>query len=399
MAANSKRAFVEVTMREVAIVAAVRTALGKGGRGSLKDVRPDTLAAHVLKSVVERSRIEASLIEDIVMGCAMPEAEQGMNVARIASLMAGLPDTCSAVTVNRFCSSGLNAVADIAKAIQVGEIDVGIGGGVESMSMVPMGGHRPSANPWLMEHQPNAYVPMGITAENVAKRFEINRMDQDQFAFESHRRAIAAIDGGRFKDEIAPIEVDVYDDGKKTRITFAVDEGPRRDTSVEGLAKLKPVFDKDGTVTAGNASQLTDGAAAVLLVEASKARSLGLPILGYFRGFATAGVAPEIMGIGPVPAITKLLSRFGKQVKDLGVVELNEAFASQSLACVRKLGLSLDQVNPNGGAIALGHPLGCTGARQLATLMPEMRRRGAKLGVISMCVGGGMGAAALIETA
>jgi acetyl-CoA acyltransferase len=386
-------------MREVAIVAAVRTALGKGGRGALKDVRPDSLAAHVLKAVVERSRIEASLIEDIVLGCAMPEAEQGMNVARIASLMAGLPETTSAVTVNRFCSSGLNAVADVAKAIQVGEIDVGIGGGVESMSMVPMGGHRPSANPWLMEHKPNAYVPMGITAENVAKRFEVSRADQDQFAFESHKRALAAIDGGRFKDEIVAMDVDVYEDGKKTRATFAVDEGPRRDTSVEGLSKLKPVFDKDGTVTAGNASQLTDGAAAVLLVEASKARALGLPILGYFRGFATAGVAPEIMGIGPVPAMTKLLARMGKEVKDLGVVELNEAFASQSLACMRKLGLSAEQVNPNGGAIALGHPLGCTGARQLATLMPEMKRRGAKYGVISMCVGGGMGAAGFIELA
>ncbi|MBI1948077.1 MAG: thiolase family protein [Deltaproteobacteria bacterium] len=385
-------------MREVAIVAAVRTAIGKGGRGSLKDVRPDTLAAAVIKEAVIRAKLKPADIEDVVLGCAMPEAEQGMNVARIASLLAGLPDTSSAMTVNRFCSSGLNAVADVAKAIMVGEIDIGVGGGVESMSLVPMGGHRPSANPELMERNPNAYAPMGITAENVAKKFEVSRADQDAFALESHKRAVAAIDGGKFAGEIVPVEIDVYgDDGKKKRITFATDEGPRRDTSPEGLAKLKPAFDKDGTVTAGNSSQVSDGAAAVVLVELEKAKTMGLPILAKFKAFATAGVAPELMGIGPIPAVKKLLDKAGLKVSDIDVFELNEAFASQSLAVIRQLGLDVAKVNPNGGAIALGHPLGCTGARQIATLLPEMKRRGAKRGVVTMCIGGGMGAAGLIE--
>ncbi|OGQ21730.1 MAG: acetyl-CoA acetyltransferase [Deltaproteobacteria bacterium RBG_16_71_12] len=385
-------------MREVAIVAAVRTAIGKGGRGSLRDVRPDTLAAAVIKEAVKRAKLEPTDIEDVVLGCAMPEAEQGMNVARIASLLAGLPDKASAMTVNRFCSSGLNAVADVAKAIMVGEIDVGIGGGVESMSLVPMGGHRPSANPELMEQNPNAYAPMGITAENVAKKYAVSRADQDAFALESHRRAVAAIDAGKFAGEIVPIEIDIYsDDGAKKRVTFSVDEGPRRDTSPEGLAKLKPAFDKDGTVTAGNASQVSDGAAAVVLVELDKARALGLPILAKFKAFATAGVPPELMGIGPIPAVRKLLEKNGLHTNDVDVFELNEAFASQSLACIRELGLDQGKVNPNGGAIALGHPLGCTGARQIATLLPEMKRRGAKRGVVTMCIGGGMGAAGLIE--
>lgn len=385
-------------MREVAIVAAVRTAIGKAGRGALKDVRPDTLAAAVIAEAVKRAKLKPEDIEDVVLGCAMPEAEQGMNVARIASLLAGLPDKASAMTLNRFCSSGLNAVADVAKAIMVGEIDIGIGGGVESMSLVPMGGHRPSANPELMEKNPNAYAPMGITAENVAKKYSVSRADQDAFALESHKRAAAAIDGGRFKDEIVPVEVDVYgDDGTKKRVTFATDEGPRRDTSPEGLAKLKPAFDKEGSVTAGNASQVSDGAAAVVLVEMDKAKKLGLPILGRFKAFATAGVPPELMGIGPIPAIKKLLDKSGLKVADVDVFELNEAFASQALACIRELGLDTAKVNPNGGAIALGHPLGCTGARQIATLLSEMKRRGAKRGVVSMCIGGGMGAAGLIE--
>ena len=385
-------------MREVAIVAAVRTAIGKAGRGALKDVRPDTLAAAVIAEAVKRAKLKPEDIEDVVLGCAMPEAEQGMNVARIASLLAGLPDKASAMTLNRFCSSGLNAVADVAKAIMVGEIDIGIGGGVESMSLVPMGGHRPSANPELMEKNPNAYAPMGITAENVAKKYSVSRADQDAFALESHKRAAAAIDGGKFAGEILPIDVDVYgDDGTKKRVTFATDEGPRRDTSAEGLAKLKPAFDKDGSVTAGNASQVSDGAAAVVLVELEKAKKLGLPILGRFKAFATAGVPPELMGIGPIPAIRKLLDKSGLKVTDVDVFELNEAFASQALACIRELGLDTARVNPNGGAIALGHPLGCTGARQIATLLPEMKRRGAKRGVVSMCIGGGMGAAGLIE--
>ena len=384
-------------MREVAIVAAVRTPIARAGRGVLKDTRPDTLAAHVMKAALLRSKLSGDDVEDIIFGCAMPEAEQGMNVARIAALLAGLPHTTSAATVNRFCSSGLHAVADIAKAIAGGEIDVGIGGGVESMSQVPMGGHKPSANPELMRMNPAAYAPMGITAENVAKKYGISREDQDRFACESHRKALAAIDAGNFKSEIEPLDVFIYDDSGKKVFNFTTDEGPRRDTTVEGLNKLKPVFDKDGTVTAGNASPINDGAAAVVLVDAARAKALGLPILGYFRSFATAGVAPELMGIGPIPAITKLLKKAGKSVADIDVYELNEAFASQALACMRELKLDPARVNPNGGAIALGHPLGCTGARQVATLLPELARRNGRWGVISMCVGGGMGAAGLIE--
>jgi acetyl-CoA acyltransferase len=385
-------------MREVAIVAAVRTAIAKGGRGTLKDVRPDTLAAHVIKVAVERAGIKPELIEDVVLGCAMPEAEQGMNVARIASIMAGLPNEASAATVNRFCSSGLHAVADIAKAIAVGEIDAGIGGGVESMSMVPMGGHRPSANPGLMETNPAAYTPMGITAENVAQRFEVSRADQDAFALQSHQRALAAIEAGKFKAEIAPIEVDVYlDDGSKKRVVFDTDEGPRKDTSAEGLAKLRPAFDAKGSVTAGNSSQVSDGAAAVVLVEMELAKKLGLPILAKFVGFATAGVDPAIMGIGPVPAIKKLFAKQNKSAADVDVFEINEAFASQALYVTRELGLDSAKVNPNGGAIALGHPLGCTGARQIATLLGELQRTNGKRGVVAMCIGGGMGAAGMIE--
>lgn len=385
-------------MREVAIVAAVRTAIAKGGRGTLKDVRPDTLAAHVIKVAVERAGIKPETVEDVVLGCAMPEAEQGMNVARIASIMAGLPNESSAATVNRFCSSGLHAVADIAKAIAVGEIDVGVAGGVESMSMVPMGGHRPSANPELMESNPAAYTPMGITAENVAQRFNVSRVDQDAFALQSHQRALAAIEAGKFKEEIAPIDVDIYlEDGSKKRVTFDTDEGPRKDTSAEGLAKLRPAFDVKGSVTAGNSSQVSDGAAAVVLVEMELAKKLGLPILGKFVAFATAGVDPAIMGIGPIPAIKKLMAKQNLKAADIDVFEINEAFASQALYVTRELGLDAARVNPNGGAIALGHPLGCTGARQIATLLGELKRTNGKRGVVSMCIGGGMGAAGLIE--
>ena len=384
-------------MREVAIVAAVRTPIAKAGRGALRDVRPDTLAAHVIQAVLARGGVKAADVEDVVFGCAMPEAEQGMNVARIASLLAGLPVTSSAATVNRFCSSGLHAVADVAKSIMVGEIDIGIAGGTESMSMVPMGGHRPSANPELMRDNPAAYTPMGITAENVAKRFEISRVAQDAFAFASHMKALAAIEGKKF-EEIAPIEVDTFlEDGSKKRVTLSVDEGPRKDTSLEGLAKLKAAFDKDGSVTAGNSSQVSDGAAAVLLVEMGRAKAMGLPILAKFTAFATAGVAPEIMGIGPVPAVKKLLEKAKLTVADIDVFEINEAFASQTLYVIRELGIDPAKVNPNGGAVALGHPLGCTGARQIATLLPELKRRKAKRGVVTMCIGGGMGAAGLIE--
>lgn len=386
-------------MREVAIVSAVRTAIAKGGKGALKDVRPDTLAGHVIKHAVQRAGVDPSAVEDIILGCAMPEAEQGMNVARIASFLAGLPDTASAATYNRFCSSGLASVADVAKSIMVGEITAGIGGGVESMSMVPMGGHRPSANPFLMETNPAVYTPMGITAENVAKRFGISREDQDALALRSHTLACQAIQAGHFKGEIAPIEVDVYSDSGKTSVVFDTDEGPRADTTLAALAKLRPVFAKDGTVTAGSASQVSDGAAAVMLMDAAEAKKAGIPVLGYFRAFATVGVDPAIMGIGPVPAINKLLAKTGLSLDDIDVVELNEAFASQALYCIRTLGLDMNKVNPNGGAIALGHPLGATGARQIATLIPELQRRKGRYGIASMCIGGGMGAAGLIELA
>jgi len=385
-------------MKEVAIVSAVRTAIGKGGKGTLKDTRPDTLAGHAIKAAVERAGIKPEDVDDVILGCAMPEAEQGMNVARIAGFLAGLPNETSAATLNRFCSSGLNAVADVAKSIMVGQIDVGIGGGVESMSMVPMGGHKPSANPDLMADNPDAYAPMGITAENVAKKYEVSREDQDAFAVESHNRALAAIKDGKFKDEIVPIEVDVYSDAGKKTVTFDTDEGPRAST-VEGLAKLRPAFDAKGTVTAGNASQVSDGAAAVVMMDAEKAKADGKEIIAYFRSFVTAGVAPEIMGIGPIPAVKKLLEKNNLTVDDIDVFELNEAFASQGLAVIRELGLDTDKVNPNGGAIALGHPLGCTGARQVATILPELKRRGGKYGVVTMCIGGGMGAAGLIEMA
>jgi acetyl-CoA acyltransferase len=386
-------------MKEVAIVSAVRTAIGKAGRGSLRDVRPDAMAGVVVREAFERSGVGVDEVEDLILGCAMPEAEQGMNVARIAGFLAGLPETTSAATINRFCSSGLHAVSDVAKSIMVGQIEVGIGGGVESMSMVPMGGHKPSANPTLMASHPAVYTPMGITAENVAKKFEITREQQDEIAFASHQRALKAQAEGWFKDEIVPIEVEHWtDDGKTTR-TFDTDEGPRADTTLEALAKLRSVFDAKGTVTAGNASQVSDGAAAVVLMDAAKAKHDGREILGYFRSFVTAGVPPEIMGIGPVPAVRKLLERHHLTADEVGVIELNEAFASQAAYCMRELGLDHAKVNPKGGAISLGHPLGCTGARQIATLLPEMKRTKSRYGIATMCIGGGMGAAGLIEIA
>ncbi|MES2504038.1 MAG: thiolase family protein [Myxococcota bacterium] len=387
-------------MKEIAILSSVRTALGKGYKGSLKDTRPDVFGAVVVKEAVKRAGLESKNIDDVVIGCAMPEAEQGMNFARTISLLAGLPNTTSAATVNRFCSSGLHAISDIAKSIQTGQIDMGIGGGVESMTMVPMGGNRPSACPELMDMMPEAYVPMGITAELVSQKFGISREDQDAFAFQSHQRAIKAIQSGFFKDEIVGFDVSVFDDkGVRQTRHFDTDEGPRADTSLEVLAKLKPAFDMKGTVTAGNASQITDGAAAAVLMERTQAESAKLPMLGFFRAFVTAGVPPEIMGIGPVPAIQKLLRQTGLKSSDIGVFEINEAFAAQALYCVRELGLNPEIVNPNGGAIALGHPLGCTGARQVATILREMKRRNQRYGVCAMCIGGGMGAAALIELA
>lgn len=384
-------------MKDVAIVSSVRSPIGRGVKGSLRDTRPDTLGAIVVKEALARSKVSADEIEDMIMGCAMPEAEQGMNVARIIGLLAGLPNTTSAATVNRFCSSGLHAIADTAKSIWTGQIEIGIGGGVESMSMVPMGGHRPSANPELMHLLPDAYIPMGLTAENVSKKFGITREMQDAFALRSHQRVIAATQNGWFKDEIVPIKTTVYEEKGPRLVELSIDEGPRAETTLEALAKLSPVFDKEGTVTAGNASQISDGAAACVMMSADEAKKRGLPILGYFRSFVTAGVPPELMGIGPVPAIRKLLAHAGLTVNDISVFEINEAFAAQAVYCVRELGLDENKVNPCGGAIALGHPLGCTGARQVATILRELKRVNGKYGVVSMCIGGGMGAAGLIE--
>lgn len=384
-------------MKDIAIVSSVRSPIAKAFKGSLRDTRPDTFGAVVVRAAIEQAKIDKNTIEDVIMGCAMPEAEQGMNVARTIALMAGLPTTASAATVNRFCSSGLHAIADVAKSIWSGQIKVGIGGGVESMSLVPMGGHRPSANPELLATMPGAYVPMGITAENVAAKFSITREMQDAFAFESHRRAANAIEKGLFKDEIISFKTSLFEESGERSFEFTTDEGPRPDTTLEKLSQLKPAFDTKGTVTAGNASQMSDGAAACVLMEASEAQKLGLPVLGYFRAFVTAGVPPELMGIGPVPAIQKLLARTGLNTNSIDVFEINEAFAAQAVYCVRELGLDPSKVNPNGGAIALGHPLGCTGARQIATILRELKRRGGKYGVVSMCIGGGMGAAGLIE--
>jgi acetyl-CoA acyltransferase len=328
----------------------------------------------------------------------MPEAEQGMNVARIISLLSGLPDSISAATVNRFCASGLHAIADIAKSISVGQIDVGIGGGVESMSLIPMGGHKLSVNPDLFLKYPEAYTTMGITAENIANRFKIKREMQDQFALSSNKKAIFSIKNGYFKDEIIPISLDTSDN-KDVKYIFNIDECPRSDTSLSLLSKLKPVFSLNGTVTAGNSSHMSDGAAASVLINGSKAKILQLPIMGYFRNFVTVGVPADIMGIGPVVAIKALLNKTGLTLSDIGVIELNEAFASQAIYCISALNLDENKVNPCGGAISLGHPLGCTGARQVATILREMKRRNSRYGICSMCVGGGMGAAALIELA
>jgi acetyl-CoA acyltransferase len=374
-------------MENVAILSAVRTPIGKGIKGVFKATRPDDLGAITISEAVKRANI--SDIEDIIFGCAMPEAEQGMNVARIMALRAGLPINASAATVNRFCSSGLHAVADVAKSIAVGQISVGIGGGVESMSMVPMGGHKPSANPYLMDHMPDAYMSMGLTAEEVAKRFKIGRERQDQFSLESHQKACMAIKNGWFKDEIVSVPVE--------SMTVSVDEGPRSDTTLEALSLLKPAFKVHGSVTAGNSSQISDGAAAVVLVNKEIAKQKNLKIRAYFRAFVTAGVDPAIMGTGPVPAVRKLLNLTGLSVNNIDVFELNEAFASQSLYCIDELKLDPKKVNPHGGAIALGHPLGCTGARQIATILNYMERNNLRFGICTMCVGGGMGAAGLIE--
>jgi acetyl-CoA acyltransferase len=385
-------------MREVVVVSAVRSAVGKSGRGSLKDTRPDELLAQVMRGALAKvPGFDAAKIDDVVIGTAMPEAEQGMNVARISSFLAGLPDAVPALTINRFCSSGLQSLAQAAAAITAGWQDVALTGGVESMSQIAMGGQKPSPHPGLMESRPEAYTPMGITAELVAERFGVGREEQDRFAVASHQKALAAIREGRFTDEIIPIHTRVSGDGGWKDITFTTDEGPRADTSYEGLAKLKPAFKQNGTVTAGNSSQTSDGAAATLIMAREVAEKLGLPILGVLRSYQVAGVPPEIMGIGPVAAIPKALAKAGLGVGDIDLVELNEAFAAQSVYCVRELGLDPARVNVNGGAIALGHPLGCSGAKLTATLLHEMARRGSRYGLVSMCIGGGMGAAAVFE--
>jgi acetyl-CoA acyltransferase len=387
------------TTRDVAILSAVRTPIGRAPKGTLRNTRPDDLGALVVKEALARAEVPASSIEDLVLGCAQPESEQGLNVARVIGELAGLPDETPAMTINRFCSSGLQAASILADRIAVGAIDTAIAGGIESMSMIPMGGTRPSLNPAVVDKLPDVYIPMGNTAENVARRFEIPRQAQDAFAYASHQKAIAAWSRGDFRAEVVPVPARVFEGGAWKNVTFDRDEGPRADTSLEKLAALKPVFDPGGTVTAGNSSPLNDGAAALVLMAADKAREAGKKIRAYFRAFAVAGVPPGIMGIGPVPAVRKLLAKTGLAIDQVDLFELNEAFASQALYCIRELGLPVDRVNVNGGGIALGHPLGATGARQIATALHELERRKGRFAIITMCVGGGMGAAGLIERA
>jgi len=383
-------------MREVAVVSAVRTPVGKAKKGVFKDTRPDDLLAAALSAAVERSGVDPSKIDDVIVGTAMPEAEQGMNVARIGAIMAGVPDDVPALTINRFCSSGLQSLAQGASAILAGWQDVVLAGGVETMTLIDMGGEKPAPNPKLLAERPGAYTPMGITAENVAERFEVSREVQDEFAATSQSRAISAIEAGRFADEIVPVNTRIFEDGAWRDITVDTDEGPRPSTA-EGLGKLRPAFKQGGTVTAGNSSQMSDGAAAVLIAERGFAEANGLPVLGLLRSYQVVGVDPEIMGIGPARAIPRAVEAAGLKLDDIGLFEINEAFASQAAYCVRDLGLDPETVNVNGGAIALGHPLGCTGAKLTATLLHEMKRRGVRYGVVSMCVGGGMGAAAVFE--
>jgi acetyl-CoA acyltransferase len=390
-------------MKDAVIVAIARTAVGKAYKGTLANVRPDDMAAAVITEVLKRAPgLDPKEIEDVVLGCAMPEAEQGMNVARIASLRAGLPVSLSAMTVNRFCSSGLQSIAITADSIRTGATEIAIAGGTETMSMIPMGGHKIVPNPYLVDHYPDAYLSMGLTAERLAKRYEISREQQDEFSYHSHQNAIAAIEAGKFKNEIVPLVVKqdrLNAKGKKEVIesVFDTDEGPRKDTSMEALAKLKPAFKTDGTVTAGNSSQMSDGAAIAIVMSAERASKLGLKPLARFVSFATAGVEPEDMGIGPVYAIPKALKIAGLKLSDIDVIELNEAFAAQSLSVIKAAELDPAKVNVNGGAIALGHPLGCTGTKLTATLINELQRRGGRYGMVTMCVGGGMGAAGIFE--
>ncbi len=384
---------------EVVILDAVRSAVGRAKKGTLANTRPDELAGQVIKGLLERvPQVSPGDVEDLVMGCAMPEGAQGLNVARLIGFLGGLPQETSAFTINRFCSSGLQSIALAAGGVAIGSYDIAIAGGVESMTYVPMSGFEPSGSPRLMDSVPTAYTPMGITAENVAKQFEVSREDQDQFAYDSQQKAKVALASGVFKDEIVPVEATAFGtDGNYANVTFDTDELPRPDTTVEGLAKLRPSFALKGSVTAGNASPLSDGAAAALVTSKAKAEALGVTPLGYFRAFVTAGVDPAIMGIGPIPAVRKLLDKTGLTLDDIDVIELNEAFASQSLAVIRELGLPTDKLNVHGGAIALGHPLGCTGAKLTATALHELKRRGGRFAIVTMCIGGGMGAAGLFE--
>jgi acetyl-CoA acyltransferase len=390
-------------MIDAVIVSAVRTPVGKAPLGQLRFARPDDLAATALQAALARvPGLDPALVEDVVIGCAMPEAEQGLNVARIASLRAGVPHTAAAVTVNRFCASGLEAIANAADRIRSGGAEVVLAGGTESMSLVPMGGHKVAPNPGLVASHPDVYLTTGLVAENHARDYGLSREAQDAYAFESHRRAVVAQDAGRFTDEMAPVTISrVAASGSGAlaaeTTTIAIDEGPRRDTSIEALAKLRAAFHVRGTVTAGNASQMSDGAAAAVVMSASRATALGLQPMARLVTYATAGVEPERFGIGPVPAVRKALARAGLTLADIDLIELNEAFASQVLACAHDLDLDLAKVNVNGGAIALGHPLGCTGAKLTATLLHELHRRGGRYGIVTMCVGGGMGAAAVFE--
>ena len=389
-------------MREVIIVSSVRTPVGRAYKGTLRATRPDELAAVAIKGALERvPQLDTKDIEDVILGCAMPEAEQGANVARIASLRAGLPVEVSAFTINRFCSSGLQAIALAAERIMSGGAETIVAGGTESMTMIPMGGNKPSPNPWLVDHYPDAYLSMGLTAERVAQRLGITREAADEFSLHSHQKAMAAIKAGKFDDEIVPVPVSFTTPNgskpKRHEIVFKVDEGPRADTSLEALGTLKPAFHLKGTVTAGNSSQMSDGAAAAVVMSAERAKALGIKPLARFVAFATAGYKPEEMGLGPVFAIPKALKLAGLKLSDIDVIELNEAFAAQALGVIKEAGLDPAKVNPNGGAIALGHPLGCTGAKLTATVIRELTRRKARYGMVTMCVGGGMGAAGVFE--
>ena len=389
--------------REAVIVAAARTAVGKAKRGSLATTRPDEMAAAVIEALVKKVKpLDPAEIDDVIMGCAFPEGEQGMNMARMVALRAGLPHSVPAETVNRFCSSGLQSIAHAAQAIMAGQIQAAITGGAESMSLVPMAGYKFSPMPYQAENTPEVYTAMGLTAENVAVQFGISREDQDAFSLLSHQRAVRAVDSGLFDPEIVPLEVEVVEpgsNGKPSRrtVVFKRDEGPRGDTTLEALAKLKPAFKEGGTVTAGNSSQMSDGAAGVVIMSQAKAELLGLTPLVRFVAFVVGGVPPEVMGIGPVVAIPKALKLAELSLDDIGLIELNEAFAAQSLAVIRDLGLNPEITNVNGGAIALGHPLGCTGAKLTTQLIYEMKRRNVRYGMVSMCIGGGMGAAGIFE--